>query len=217
MQQQPSSNEKKDRVIIKIIVLGSSNVGKTALIKRYTTGKFSEDRTATVGADFMTKLVDIMGYDVVMQIWDTAGQERFHQGTIGAPFYRGSNGCLLVYDVTNEKSIEQLRQWRDELIYRMDSESYFPIVVVGNKIDKRTEENAVNQTEVLQWCRDNEYGHVETSAKDDSGVHAAMIAITALALEQRKEGKMRTDSRVKDTIKISDMYSTPDKGCMGCI
>lgn len=60
---------KKERVIIKIIVLGSSNVGKSALIKRYATGKFSEARQSTVGSDFMTKIIDLMGYRVVMQIW----------------------------------------------------------------------------------------------------------------------------------------------------
>ena len=59
----------KDRIIIKIIVLGSSNVGKSALIKRYTTGKFSDVRQSTIGSDFMTKIVDMMGYRVIMQIW----------------------------------------------------------------------------------------------------------------------------------------------------
>jgi GTPase SAR1 family protein len=61
--------EKKERAIVKIIILGSSNVGKSALIKRYTTGKFSDARQSTVGSDFMTKIIDLMGYRVVMQIW----------------------------------------------------------------------------------------------------------------------------------------------------
>ena len=58
-----------ERVIIKIIVLGSSNVGKSALIKRYATGKFNGVRQSTVGSDFMTKVIDLMGYRVVLQIW----------------------------------------------------------------------------------------------------------------------------------------------------
>jgi small GTP-binding protein len=64
---------KKERIILKIIVLGSSNVGKSSLIKRFTTGKFTDNRVATVGSDFMTKIIDMMGMDVVLQIWDTAG------------------------------------------------------------------------------------------------------------------------------------------------
>lgn len=204
----------KERVVLKIIVLGCSNVGKSALIKRYTTGKFTDTRVATIGSDFMTKVLDLMGIQVVLQIWDTAGQERFHQGTIGAPFYRGANGCLLVYDVTNEKSIEQLSQWRDELVSRIEVNSLFPIVVVGNKTDLRTESTGVDQTEVLTWCRENHYGHVETSAKDDSGVQAAMTAIAALALEHRKDLMRRgSTERTKSVVKISDRYSKPSNGC----
>jgi Ras-related protein Rab-7A len=85
-----------------------------------------------VGADFMTKKIKIEDSDVLLQLWDTAGQERFHQGTIGQSFYRGSNGCVLVYDIINEASLEQLILWRDEAINRLDIDSYFPIVVVGN-------------------------------------------------------------------------------------
>ena len=68
------------RVVLKIIILGASNVGKTSRMKRYTTDKFSDTRRATVGADFMTKKIRIEDTDVILQIWDTAGQERFHQG-----------------------------------------------------------------------------------------------------------------------------------------
>jgi Ras-related protein Rab-7A len=206
--------EKKERVVLKLIVLGCSNVGKSALIKRYATGKYTDLRVATIGSDFMTKIIDLMGLQVVLQIWDTAGQERFHQGTIGTPFYRGANGCLLVYDVTNEKSIEQLSQWRDELMNRIDITSNFPIVVVGNKTDLRNELNTVDQTEVLKWCRDNGYGHVETSAKDDFGVQAAVIAVAALALEHRKEiSRLGSGERPISVVRISERYSKPSNGC----
>mmetsp|Transcript_11410 Transcript_11410/g.21164 ORF Transcript_11410/g.21164 Transcript_11410/m.21164 type:complete len:278 (-) Transcript_11410:318-1151(-) len=129
-------NVSTKKVTVKLIVLGTSNVGKSALITRYCTDKFTGVRQATVGADFMTKKLQIMDYEVMLQIWDTAGQERFHQNTLGGAFYRGADGCLLVFDVTNDKSVEQLCQWRDELMQRVsDDDYYFPIVVVGNKTD----------------------------------------------------------------------------------
>eukprot|EP01036_Dinobryon_divergens_P051735 gene51735-69239_t len=152
--------------VVKVVVLGSSNVGKTALMRKFCLDKFSDARRATVGADYMTKKIRILNHDVVLQIWDTAGQERFHQGTIGGAFYRGSNGALLVYDVCNEKSFEQLSNWRDEALSRLENDFYFPIVVVGNKIDLRNEDNNIDQSEVRNWCTDNGYGHIETSAKD---------------------------------------------------
>ncbi len=154
-------NTSRDRELLKIIVLGAANVGKTSMMKRYTTDRFIADRRPTVGADFMTKKVKVEGTDVILQLWDTAGQvgtciklhfipdlkfnfngynlnyfqERFHHGTLGQHFYRGSNGCLLVYDITDRASLSQLVDWRDEAIARVDSDHFFPIIVVGNKID----------------------------------------------------------------------------------
>jgi Ras-related protein Rab-7A len=75
--------------------------------------------------------------EVSLQIWDTAGQERFHQGGIGAAFFRGAHGALLVYDVNDERSIEQIPQWGEECISRQDNDEFFPIVVIANKVDIR--------------------------------------------------------------------------------
>lgn len=135
----------------------------------------------------MTKRLRLHDQDTTLQIWDTAGQERFHQGTIGSAFYRGASGALLVYDVNNERSVEQLAMWRDECInHKAGSSStdvYFPIVVIGNKIDMRDamdESLRVDQSAVRTWCVDNSYGHIETSAKDGIGIEAAMMAVRHL-------------------------------------
>jgi GTPase SAR1 family protein len=67
-------------LLLKIVVLGSSNVGKTSLMRRYVANAFEQHRRATIGADFMTKELTLRNTAVLLQIWDTAGQERFHQG-----------------------------------------------------------------------------------------------------------------------------------------
>jgi Ras-related protein Rab-7A len=206
-----STTEQTNRVILKLIILGTSNVGKTAIMKRYTTGKFSEVRRATVGSDFMTKITTVNGQDVILQVWDTAGQERFHQGTLGNAFYRGANGCFLVYDVSNGNSIEQLSQWRDELQSRVDKDQYIPIVVIGNKIDLQNDSNKHIKEEVLEWCQSNGYGHVDTSAKDDTGIDVAMQVIAALAIEHHH--KFNNLSKSKEKIVISEMYSKKGQGC----
>jgi Ras-related protein Rab-7A len=139
---------------------------------RFATGKFSDLRRPTVGSDFLTKRINIHEYDVCLQIWDTAGQERFHQGTIGSSFYRGAHGALLVYDVNNEESTKQLTLWKDECTSHIEVEDYFPIVVVGNKVDIREatdEADRVDQSPVSIWCKENSLGHIETSAKDGFG------------------------------------------------
>ena len=107
------SNRKK--VLLKVIILGDSGVGKTALMNQYVNRKFSNQYKATIGADFLTKDITLEdGRQVTLQIWDTAGQERFQ--SLGVAFYRGADACVLVYDVTSQNSFKTLEIWRDEFL-----------------------------------------------------------------------------------------------------
>lgn len=123
-------------------------VGKTSLMNRYSTGKFTGQYKATIGADFLSKdnIIVTDGYGqrhlVTLQIWDTAGQERFQ--SLGVGFYRGADACLLVYDITDPHSLDNLDHWRKEFLDQVgggllglgDSSTVFPFVVLGNKMDK---------------------------------------------------------------------------------
>ncbi|CAM9136073.1 unnamed protein product [Scytosiphon promiscuus] len=183
----------KPRVLVKIVVLGCSNVGKTSLMKRYAAGDFTDYRRPTIGADFMTKELVEGDQPMLLQIWDTAGQERFHGGSLGSGFFRGANAALLVYDVSCAVSFEQVAMWREELLVRLDVDPHdFPIVVIGNKMDlaiglPMDGVQGVDKKRVLKWCEMQGMGHIETSAKDGTGVEVAMQAVAALALEQKRK------------------------------
>jgi Ras-related protein Rab-7A len=207
---------------------------------RYVLGKFHGRRVPTVGADFLSKKLLIDDVDVTIQIWgklhasdhdhstipvivcitvDTAGQERFNQSTLGASFYRGAHGALLVYDVTNGKSFEQVSLWCDEVMNKIEPGTYFPIVVVGNKVDLRDNNSDnhadyVDQNAVVAWCQQHTYGHVETSVKDNLGVEAAMTTMAALALEAHRVNlRLGSDKPSKSgNIKLSDMYQEKSRG-----
>eukprot|EP01035_Chromulina_nebulosa_P005915 gene5915-8011_t len=129
-----AANRKK--VLLKIVILGDSGVGKTSLMNQYVSERFSAQYKATIGADFLTKEVMIDDKVVTLQIWDTAGQERFQ--SLGVAFYRGADACILVYDITAEKSFEQLNTWREEFLRQSNPKDIenFPFVLVGNKVDK---------------------------------------------------------------------------------
>lgn len=121
----------------KIVVLGAQGVGKTSLVHRYVNHDFNPAATTpTVGASFVTKRVVDRTSDTVvrLQIWDTAGQERFR--SISRLYYRGANACLLCYNITDEKSFQEMTGWLLELKNNMGSEEE-PIVihVVGTKSD----------------------------------------------------------------------------------
>merc|ERR1712196_728718 len=132
----PGTSTRK-KVLLKVIILGDSSVGKTSLMNMYVNRKFNNQYKATIGADFLTKEVMVAHNGdqrlVTMQIWDTAGQERFQ--SLGVAFYRGADACILVFDVTTKKSFDALDTWRDEFLVQASptNPNDFPFMVIGNK------------------------------------------------------------------------------------
>ncbi|KAK2076453.1 hypothetical protein QBZ16_000978 [Prototheca wickerhamii] len=176
----------RKRTLLKVIILGDSGVGKTSLMHQYVNKKFSSQYKATIGADFLTKEVQVDD----KLIWDTAGQERFQ--SLGVAFYRGADCCVLVYDVTSSKSFEDLENWRDEFLIQAspsDPEN-FPFVVLGNKIDA-AEGRQVTEKRAKQWA--GAKGGIpcfETSAKEDVNVDEAFATIARNALKNETEEEM---------------------------
>merc|ERR1719201_1245805 len=121
----------RQKVLLKVIILGDSGVGKTSLMNQYVNRKFSNQYKATIGADFLTKEVMIEDKMVTMQIWDTAGQERFQ--SLGVAFYRGADCCVLVYDITRAKSFDSLNSWSEEFLIQASPRdpNNFPFAVIG--------------------------------------------------------------------------------------
>jgi len=200
----------RKKVLLKVIILGDSGVGKTSLMNRYVNNKFSNQYKATIGADFLTKEVMVDERLVTMQIWDTAGQERFQ--SLGVAFYRGADCCVLVFDVTVAKTFETLDSWRDEFLIQAsprDPEN-FPFVVLGNKID--LEGRAISQKRAMSWCQGkNGIPYFETSAKDSTNVEQAFQTIAKNALQQEADVEMYNE--FPDPIKITQDSGKADGGC----
>jgi len=179
----------RKKILLKVIILGDSGVGKTSLMNQFVNKKFSNQYKATIGADFLTKEVMVDDRLVTMQIWDTAGQERFQ--SLGVAFYRGADCCVLCYDVTSPNSFKSLDSWRDEFLIQASPRDpdHFPFVVLGNKID--LENRAVSTKRAQQWCHSkNEVPYFETSAKEAINVELAFQTIARNALAQESEVEM---------------------------
>ncbi|KAI8977221.1 rab small monomeric GTPase [Mycotypha africana] len=203
----------RKKVLLKVIILGDSGVGKTSLMNQYVNKKFSGQYKATIGADFLTKEVMVDDKLVTMQIWDTAGQERFQ--SLGVAFYRGADCCVLVYDVNNNKSYESLSQWHDEFLVQAsprDPEN-FPFVVLGNKIDVDESKRMVSQKRAMAFCQaKGNIPYFETSAKDAINVEQAFQTIAKNALQQETDVELYSD--VSDPIRIdSDNNKDYSNGC----
>ncbi|WVF69788.1 hypothetical protein IAT40_004567 [Kwoniella sp. CBS 6097] len=121
-----------DGLEAKVVLLGSQGVGKTSLILRYTTRNFSPTPApATIGSSLHARKLVHDGVRVKLQIWDTAGQERFR--SMAPIYYRGAHVCVLVYDISDRQSFEDVRSWLEELSRTVPKETV--IFVVGAKID----------------------------------------------------------------------------------
>lgn len=183
--------------MLKLVILGDSGVGKTSLMNRYHSKKFSGQYKATIGADFLSKHVSITDpqtgsiRNVTLQIWDTAGQERFQ--SLGVAFYRGADAVALVYDVGDGRSFDHLDNWRNEFLKQVgldDKGANFPFVLLGNKIDRPEGEREVPRQRAEQWCEKAGLGgemggpipHFETSAKTADNVDAAFLELATLAV-----------------------------------
>lgn len=195
------SSRKKN--ILKVIILGDSGVGKTSLMHRYVNDKYSQQYKATIGADFLTKEVAVDDKVATMQVWDTAGQERFQ--SLGVAFYRGADCCVLVYDVTNAKSFENIKTWRDEFLVHanVSSPETFPFVILGNKVDIEDNKKTVNAKSAQELTKS--LGNIPlflTSAKDAINVDSAFEEIARNALQQNQNDADAFEDNFNDAINI---------------
>ena len=128
------SNNKKDRTAsIKVVLVGSVSVGKTCLMMRYADGEFRDNYVNTIGVDFKYKQLQVDKYNFKVQIWDTAGQEKFR--SINKTYYLGADAVIVVYDITNRGSFEELKTyWINELQNHIDPRKCI-VVALGNKSD----------------------------------------------------------------------------------
>ena len=151
---------------IKLMVIGETRVGKTALIKKYTKDIFGGAYLTTVGIDFQEKIINVEDKVVKLQIWDTAGQERFRN--IAKNYFHTSDGFLIVYDISNKESFEKLDFWYEQI--KLNAPENTKCIVVGNKCDLE-EKRKVNKEEGETFSRENNINFYETSAKDGINVN----------------------------------------------
>ena len=156
-----------------LLIIGNSIVGKTSILTKYTLKTYNENYLATVGLDFFTKDETIDNKLIRIKIWDTAGQERYK--AITKCFFQRAQGIMIVFDVTNKKSFDDLKVWIESINLQSqlteDLEN-MPIIIIGNKIDMPN--RVISKETAINFAKEQNFDYYETSAKTGEGVDNAI-------------------------------------------
>lgn len=185
-----SFDEKDDEqnlklVEYKIILVGDSGVGKTSILKKFINNEFNEDIKCTINIDFFSKSIKIdKNLYTNLKIYDTAGQEKYR--ALIKKYYQGTDGIILVFDLTNENSFNKLKSWINEV---SDNTEKAQIILVGNKADLI--ERKIDEETAENFAKQRDMKYIETSAKEGTNI---LLLFEELALDINK--KKQNDSSV---------------------
>lgn len=185
------------KYVFKLVIVGDSAVGKTALFTRYITGYFKEDYKMTVGVQhnvrkYLINTAEGKGAEVTCQIWDMGGQTRF--SSVRPLYYRGAFGAIIVFDLTRMTTFEDLPKWVNEIKKFTEN---CPIIIIGNKSDLKGL-RGVDKNKARRFAKANQCEYIETSAKRGKNVD---IAFSRVIIEMLKKSSV-------EVINIEDKSAT---------
>jgi len=169
--------------LFKLLLIGDSGVGKTSVLFRFSDDAFNSTFISTIGIDFKIRTIELGDKKIKLQIWDTAGQERFR--TITTAYYRGAMGILLVYDITNEKSFENIKTWIKNIEQHASAD--VEKMILGNKCDME-DKRKITKEQGEQLAKEYNVKFMETSAMNRTNVEKAFTEIAS-------DIKMKMDQR----------------------
>ena len=178
---------KKNDILLTILLLGDSSVGKTCLINRFANEKFEENFISTIGAELWEKSIKVNEKNVLLRIMDTCGQEKFK--AITSCYYRNTDGIIFVYDVTNKDSFRNINKWLKDV---NEFNNNFKGALAGNKIDLK-DIRVINKEDMEKYADEQQIKSFEVSAKEGTNVeelfkYLAELIISNMTEEEIKKG-----------------------------
>ena len=177
--------------LYKILLVGDSTVGKTCFLLRYVDDSFLDLHMATIGLDYRLKTLILEEQKIVkVQLWDTAGQDKFR--AITRNYYKGASGIILIFDVTNVKSYENIKKWINEI--KEEISEKVAIVLIGNKIDN-VQERKISREQGDKLASEIGVKFFETSAKTGEGINESVFFLVKKIFENDPEVKNKYQGR----------------------
>lgn len=197
--------------LFKLLLIGDSGVGKTCILFRFSEDAFNTTFISTIGIDFKIRTIELDNKKIKLQIWDTAGQERFR--TITTAYYRGAMGIMLVYDITQEKSFENIKNWIRNI--EENASADVEKMLLGNKCEL-TDKRQVSKERGEQLAIEYGIKFMETSAKASINVEEAFLTL-ASDIKAKTEKRMEANNPPKGGHQLKPMDSrTKDSWLSRC-
>lgn len=191
--------------MIKLVLLGDPSVGKTCFFLRYSSDQFTSDHLTTIGVDYHLDVVNVEEKKIQIQLWDTAGQERFR--TITKNYIKGAHGILLLFDVTNKKSFENISVWLSQI--QEIAIDAIQTILIGNKCD--SDKRAISKSEAEDKAKEYNLEYFEASAKDNKNISEAIQFIGKKAYDDYLVNKVKESEFEKTKLEVTKIQDK--QGC----
>ena len=196
----------------RLLIIGDSFVGKTSFLSRYARGTFNLTYLATAGFEFFTKDDEIDNKNVRIELWDSSGYEKFHSLT--ASSFSNAEGIMVMFDVTNPTSFENVRNWTESIKTHLSSGiNNIPVIIIGNKID--IVEREVKTEEAKKYCNDLGFKYYETSAKTGENVEYAFKKLAQQLILERNNRILSKGYSLEPPVPVEGRFA-PKKSCFSC-
>ena len=195
-----SGEEEKEIISLKVTLIGNTAVGKTALINQFVNNSYIDNPIATIGCDKFSKIERINNLKIKLNLWDTAGQERFR--SLSPMFLKGSNIVILVYDITNKNSFEEIEQFWLDIV--KENTTNFILSVAANKSDLYQKEEVNEEVGRNFAQREGAYFFI-TSAKNYNNTRQLFLELAQIYIEKfgvinKKNQKALANQKNKNSI-----------------
>ncbi len=166
---------------LKLLVVGDSSVGKTNFVMRLINNEFSKNYMTTSGIDLKTTDIEIKNKKIHIQLWDTAGQEKYK--AITKNLFLKVMGALIIYDITNEASYNNLKSWVK--LIKEECGKHMQLIILGNKSDLDAQRK-ISKDEAINYAKEQKIDYIETSSKTGENVKKAVTMICENILENKE-------------------------------
>jgi len=198
-------------MMIKVVLVGDSSVGKTNIMSKYLKNEFHEDSKATVGVEFGSKQFTIEGHVIKAQIWDTAGQERYK--SITSAYYKGAKGAFVVYDITRKNSFDSVDKWINDLGSTADKK--LTILLIGNKCDLE-DQRQVTKEQGQEKASSLNVAFLETSALSGANLDKAFETMLNEVYKKCHDDLIGDDVKIEGGGQEINLNKQPPKKAKKC-